>query len=230
MQGCNLQSNANSFVDGRHGETDSNKFWQSQPRFFFLLYLFAWKLCARILESECVFFLEGGSAVFQQQLSNKVLKKKYSTIRNTVSIGGLQHRGGDVWRGKRNTFASPNSASNNWRIAFSNSQGPDSSVFKQFSRIHLSSSRQTRRSLNVSITRVCTFNLQRGYSYFEPVQRPLADFAFFQVKIWLWKLRQPQSRAVFSTSFFLSGKYSVFQTFQSQLFSTRGASSHSVFV
>ena len=117
---------------------------------------------------------------------------------------------GDAGRGKRNTTLGPNSTSNNWRIAFPNSQGPDSSVFKQFSRIHLSSSRQTWRSLNVSFTRVRTFNLRRGYSYFEPFQRPLADFAFFQVKIWLWKLRQPQSRAVFSTSFFLSGKYSVF--------------------
>ena len=219
MQGCNLQSNANSFVDGRHGETS---FDSVSPEFFFPFIPVWWETLRAHFVSVCVCIsLEGELAVFQQQLSNKVLKKIF--YNSTVSNG-------DAGRGKRNTTAGPSSTSNNWRIAFPNSQGPDSSVFQQFSRIHLSSSRQTWRSLNVSITRVCTFNFRRGYSYFEPVQWPLADFVFFQIKIWLWKLRQPQSRAVFSTSFFLSGKYSVFQTFQSQLFSTRGASSHSVFV
>ena len=93
-----------------------------------------WSVCV------CVYFWGGSFQFFDSNFQIRFFL-------NFLTIWKIIGWEEDVRRGKRNIAAGPNSASNNRRIAFSNSQSSDSSLFKQFSRIHLPSSWQTRRSL-----------------------------------------------------------------------------------
>ena len=112
----------------------------SPEQFFSFYTCFMGNLARAFLECVCVYFWGGSFQFFDSNFQIRFFL-------NFLTIWKIIGWEEDVRRGKRNIAAGPNSASNNRRIAFSNSQSSDPSLFKQFSRIHLPSSWQTRRSL-----------------------------------------------------------------------------------